>query len=78
MRSNQTRPDLKRDLQILHRYKNSIEVLTRRLSNNRPENDLAMLVQILKDVKRHHENKLHQIINRNVKPRPVTVGDVRP
>ena len=76
MKTTSHAPDLKRDLQILYRYRTSIETLTRRLGNNRPENDLALLVQILKTVKQHHANKLHAIINRNVKRRPVTVGDV--
>ena len=67
MRSNQTRPDLKRDLQILHRYKNSIQVILARIAKRSKDEDYIMLLKILKSVKVNHVSKLHQIINRNLK-----------
>jgi len=82
MKTTTHRPEFKRDLQILHRYKNSIETLVKRLDKYNPDGagrpmDTNLLVQILQTVRKHHYNKLHQIINRNVKPRPFTVGDVK-
>jgi len=77
MKNLTTAPELKRDLQILARYRESIEVTTRRMVTNEPENDFTILVQILRSVKKSHVQKLHEIINRNVKRRPLTVGDLK-
>jgi len=83
MKNLTTRPDLKRDLQILHGYKLLIEDMYFKigkyyqLSNFMFERDRVLLMaKILDQVRNYHYQKLHEIINRNVKPAPRTVGEI--